>query len=190
MTHAPEEVTRLLNAWASGDQAAAEELFPLILGELRRIAKKHLRRQQPGHTLQPTELVNEAYAKLVVGGVKSWKDRGHFFAVASTAMRHILIDRARKDLRQKRGAGRTDLPLDETAAIPMEQSAWLVALDDALTSFAKLDPRAAQVVVLRYFGGLNVEETAEVLGVSAATVHNDWRTARLWLMREIHGEGH
>lgn len=189
MTHAPEVLTRLLNAWAGGDHAAAEQLFPLILGELRLIAKKHLRRQFPGHTLQPTELVNEAYAKLVVGSVKSWKDRGHFFAVASTAMRQILIDHARKDLRRKRGDGRTDLPLDETATIPVGQSAWLVALDDAITSFAKLDPRAAQVVVLRYFGGLNVEETAEILGVSKSTVHNDWKAARLWLMREIRGGG-
>ena len=188
MTQDPEEITRLLNAWAEGDPTAGDKLFPLILRELRQIAEKHMRQQHPGHTLRPTALVNEAYAKLAGGSVKSWKDRWHFFAVASTAMRHILIDHARKDHRQKRGAGRTDLPLDEAIAIPVEQSDWLIALDDALNSFAKLDPRAAQVVVLRFFGGLTVEETAEVLGVSPGTVHNDWKTARLWPMREISGE--
>lgn len=188
MTHAPEEITSLLNAWADGDQTAAEKLFPLILRELRQIAENRMRQQHPGHTLQPTALVNEAYAKLAGGSIKSWKDRGHFFAVASTAMRHILIDYARKDHRQKRGDGKTDVPLDEAIAIPVEQSAWLLALDDALNSFAKIDTRAARVVELRFFGGLSVEETAEVLGVSPATVHNDWKAARLWLMREISGE--
>jgi RNA polymerase sigma factor (TIGR02999 family) len=189
MTHAPDEITRLLNAWAKGDQTAAEKLFPLIVRELRQIAEKHMRQQPPGHILQTTELVHEAYLKLASGSVKSWKDRGHFFAVASMAMRHILIDHARKDLRHKRGAGRTDLPLDEAAIIPVEQSGWLIALDDALNTFAELDHRAAQVVVLRFFGGLSVEETAEVLGISRATVQNDWRAARLWLMREIEGKG-
>jgi len=190
MTHTPEEITRLLNAWGKGDQTAAEKLFPLILRELRQIAERQMRQQQPGHTLQPTTLVNEAYLKLAGGSIKSWNDRGHFFAVASTAMRHILIDHARDNLRQKRGGGRADLPLDEAIIVPVEQSAWLVALDDALHSFAKLDPRAAQVVELRFFGGLSVEETAKVMGVSAATVFNDWKAARLWLMRELDGESY
>lgn len=189
MTHAPEEITRLLNAWAKGDQMAAEKLFPLILRELRQIADKHMHQQQPGHILQATELVQEAYLKLAGGRVKRWANRGHFFAVATKAMRHILTDHARKDLRQKRGGGRTNLPLDEAAIIPVEQSAWLVALDDALNSFAELDPRAARVVELRYFGGLSVEETAEALDVSRTTVKSDWKTAQLWLMREIEGGG-
>lgn len=187
MTHAPEEITRLLNAWAAGDPTAAEKLFPLILRELRQIAENHMRQQNPGHTLRPTALVNEAYMKLAGGSVKSWNDRGHFFAVASTAMRHILIDHARDNLRQKRGAGRANLPLDDATFVLVEQSTWLVALDDALQSFAKLDPRAAQVVVLRFFTGLSVKETAKAMGISPATVHNDWKAAQLWLMREIGG---
>lgn len=189
MTSVPEEITRLLNAWARGDQTAAEELFPLIEQELHQIAQEHMRHQPPGHLLQTTALVNEAYIKLAGGKVKSWKDRGHFFAVASMAMRHILVDYARKELREKRGSGRTGLPLDEALAVPVQQSSWLVALDDALRSFAKLDPRAAQVVELRLFGGLSVEETAKALGVSKATVHNDAKAAQLWLTREISGKG-
>lgn len=187
MTSAPEEITRLLNAWGAGDQTASEKLFPLIERELHGIAQEHMRRQPPGHILQTTALVNEAYMKLAGGRIKSWKDRGHFFAVASMAMRHILVDYARKELRGKRGSGRSDLPLDEALAVPVQQSTWLIALDEALRSFAKLDPRAAQVVELRLFGGLSVEETAKALGVSKATVHNDSTTARLWLTRRISG---
>jgi RNA polymerase sigma factor (TIGR02999 family) len=188
MTSAPEEITLLLNAWAQGDQTAAEKLFPLIERELHKIAHVFMRDQPPGHILQTTALVNEAYLKLAGGKVKSWKDRGHFFAVASMAMRHILVDYARKELREKRGSGKADLPLDEALAVPVQQSSWLLALDDALRSFARLDPRAAQVVELRLFGGLSVEETAEALGVSKATVHNDAKAARLWLTREISGK--
>jgi RNA polymerase sigma factor (TIGR02999 family) len=188
MTSAPKEITRLLNAWAEGRQTAAEELFPIIERELHQIAEEHMRRQQPGHILQTTALVNEAYLKLAGARVKSWKDRRHFFAVASMAMRHILVDYARKELRRKRGSGRSDLPLDEAIAIPAEPSSWLVAIDDALRSFAKLDPRAAQVIELRFFGGLSIKETAKVIGISAATVSNDWTAAQLWLMREIGGE--
>lgn len=187
MTSIPEEITRLLNAWGAGDQNAAEKLFPLIERELHDIAQEHMRQQPPGHILQTTALVNEAYMKLAGGRIKSWKDRGHFFAVASMAMRHILVDYARKELSGKRGSGRSALPLDEALAIPVQQSAWLVALDEALRSFAKLDPRAAQVVELRLFGGLSVEETAKALGVSKATVHNDSKAARLWLTRAISG---
>ena len=187
MTSAPEEITHLLNAWAEGDQTVAEKLFPLIERELHLIAQEHMRRQPPGHILQTTALVNEAYMKLAGGKIKSWRDRGHFFAVASMAMRHILVDYARKEIREKRGGDRADLPLDEAIAIPAQQSSWLVALDEALRTFAKLDPRAAQVIELRLFGGLSVEETAKALGVSKATVHNDSNAAQLWLKREISG---
>lgn len=187
MTSVPEEITHLLNAWAKGDRAAADKLFPLIERKLHQIAKENMRRHPPGHLFQTTELVNEAYLKLAGGKAKSWKDRGHFFAVASLAMRHILVGYARKNHRYKREAVRTDLTLDEALALPAEQSSWLVALDEALTSFAKLDPRGAQIVELRFFGGLTVEETAEVIGISPATVYNDWKAARLWLTREING---
>lgn len=185
MTSASEEITHLLNEWAEGNQTAADKLFPLIERELHHIAQTHMRRQPPGHILQTTALVNEAYVKLVGGGVKSWKDRKHFFAAASTAMRHILVDYARKELAEKRGSGKADLPLDEALAVPVQDSSWLIALDDALSSFARLDPRAARVVELRFFGGLSVEETAKVVGVSKATIQNDSKAARLWLMREI-----
>ena len=186
MTQPQEEITRLLNAWANGSRTAADELFPLIQQQLHTIAEDHMR-GRPGHILQTTALVNEAYLKLAGNKVKGWKDRGHFFAVASTAMRHVLIDYARKNLRDKRGAGKPPLPMDEVATFPIEQSSWLVALDDALRALAKLDPRAAQIVELRYFGGLSVNETAKIVGLSPATVHKDWNTARLWLMREISG---
>lgn len=189
MTHAPEEITGMLNAWAEGDQTAAEKLFPLIERELHQIAGEHMRRQLPGHTLQTTALVNEAYLKLAGSSVNSWKNRAHFFAVASMAMRQILIDHARKEHRQKRGSGRVELPLDEATVVTSEQSSWLVALDDALRSLAKIDPRAAQVVELRYFGGFSVKETAEIMGRSLATVHNDWKVARLWITREFAGVG-
>lgn len=187
MTSAPADITNLLNAWAKGDQTAAEMLFPLIERELHQIAAEHMRRQSPGHLLQTTALVNEAYMKLAGGRVKSWKDREHFFAVASMAMRHILVDYARKELTEKRGSGRADLPMDEAITAPIQQCSWLVALDDALRSLAKLDPRAARAIELRFFGGLSFEETAEIIGVSKSTLHNDWRAAQLWLMREISG---
>jgi len=180
MTFTPNEITRLLNAWADGHDSAGEELFPLIQRELHSIAKEHMRRQQPGHVLQTTALVNEAYMKLIGGRAKSWKDRRHFFAVASIAMRHILVDFARRDVQSER-----DLALDEAPAIPDEPSSLLVALDEALRAFAKLDPRAAKVVEHRFFGGLSIKETAEALKVSPATVSNDWKAARLWLMREL-----
>ena len=184
MTHPQQEITRLLNEWAQGSQTAAEKLFPLIERELHQIAEEHMRRRA-GHILQTTALVNEAFLKLAGNRSKGWKNRGHFFAVASTAMRHVLVDYARKDLRGKRGAGRPAMSLDEAATIPIEQSSWVIALDEALRAFARLDPRAAQIVELRYFGGLTVKETAEIMRLSPATVHNDWTTARLWLMREM-----
>lgn len=190
MNSTPNEITRLLNAWAEGRYTAAEELFPLIQRELHQIAKEHMRRQDPGHILQTTALVNEAYMRLASNKAKNWKDRRHFYAVASMAMRHVLVDYARKELRRKRGSGKSDLPLDEADAISVEPSSLVVALDEALGAFAKLDPRAAQVVELRYFGGLSIKETANVLGVSPATVSKDWAIAQLWLTRELSGKGH
>lgn len=188
MKAAPNEITRLLNAWARGDRRAADELFPLIERELHQIAAEHMRRQNPGHILQTTALVNEAYIRLARGKVRHWANRKHFFAAASLAMRHILVDYARKVRRGKRGSGRSDLALDEANAVREEDSSWLIALDNALRSFAHLDPRAAKVVELRFFAGLTIKETAKVLGVSPATVSNDWVAAQLWLMREIDGE--
>jgi RNA polymerase sigma factor (TIGR02999 family) len=184
-TFASNEITRLLNAWAGGRHSAADELFPLIQRELHKIAKEHMRRQDPGHILQTTALVNEAYVRLAGSKDKTWKDRNHFYAVASMAMRHVLVDYARKELRDKRGSGKSDVPLDDATEIPNEPSSMLIALDEALRSFAKLDRRAAQVVELRYFGGLSIKETASVLGVSPATVSNDWAAAQLWLTREL-----
>ncbi len=187
MNSTANEITGLLNAWAEGRQTAAQELFPLIERELHQIAREHMRRQQPGHTLQTTALVNEAYLRLAGSKPKSWKDRRHFFAVASMAMRHILTDHARRVRREKRGAGKINLRLEEATIVPVEPSIDLVALDEALRSFAKLDSRAAQVVELRFFGGFSVKETAEEMGLSPATVNNDWKAARLWLMQEIDG---
>jgi RNA polymerase sigma factor (TIGR02999 family) len=146
-----------------------------------------MRRQPLGHILQTTALVNEAYMKLARGKIKSWQDRGHFFAVASMAMRHILVDYARKEGREKPSSSRIGLPLDEALAIPVQQRSFLIALDEALRAFAKIDPRAAQVIELRLFGGLTVEETAKALGVSKAMVYIDSKAAQLWLMREISG---
>jgi RNA polymerase sigma-70 factor, ECF subfamily len=186
MTSASDQITRLLNAWAKGSNTAAEELFPLIEQELHQIAKEHMRRRRPGYMIQTTELVNEAYLRLVDG--ENWHDRRHFFAVASLAMRHILIDRARSDRRQKRRVERSDLPPEEALPIFDEPSRWLIALDDALHALAKLDPRAARVIELRFFGGLTVEETAEAMDLSPATVYKDWKSARLWLTREISGK--
>lgn len=188
MKAAPNEITRLLNAWAHGDRRAADELFPLIERELHQIAAEHMRRQNPGHILQTTALVNEAYIRLVGSRLKNWKNRKHFFAVASLAMRHILVGYARRGRRRKRGSGKSDLSLNEASVVRAEDSSWLIQLDEALRSFAQLDPRAAQVVELRVFGGLTIKETAKVLGVSPATVSNDWVAAQLWLMREIDGE--
>jgi RNA polymerase sigma-70 factor, ECF subfamily len=186
MTSASDQITRLLNAWAKGSHIAAEELFPLIERELHQIAKEHMRRRQLGHMLQTTELVNEAYLRLVGG--KNWNDRRHFFAVASIAMRQILLDHVRRAGRKKRRLEGSDVPLDEAIAIFDEPASWLIDLDEALRSFAKLDPRAAKVLELRFFGGLTVEETAKTMDLSPATVYKDWKAARLWLIRAITGK--
>jgi RNA polymerase sigma factor (TIGR02999 family) len=184
-----QEVTRLLAASEAGDEQALEQLFPLVYEELRRIARRHMREEQAGHTLQTTALVHETYIKLA-GRQPRWQDRAHFFAIAARAMREILIDYARTKSRGKRGGGLRPLPLDESdggAVMPLESLQELIDLDEALKGLAVLAPRQSRVVELRYFGGLTVEETAEVLGVSPGTVAIEWRLARGWLKSELSG---
>ncbi|MGH9846699.1 MAG: sigma-70 family RNA polymerase sigma factor [Blastocatellia bacterium] len=185
MDSAPKEVTQLLIDWSNGDQAALDKLMPLVHGELRRMAKRYMARQSPGHTLQTTALINEAFIKLVGQQDKHWQNRAHFFGVAAQAMRSILVDYARSRRYEKRGGGAQQVSLDEALTVSEERAAELVALDDALNELAKVDPRKCRVVELRYFGGLSVEETAEALKVSAVTVMRDWSMAKAWLHREL-----
>ena len=180
------EVTQLLADWSQGNDAALQKLTPLVYEELRRLAHRYMEGQSPNHTLQTTALVDEAYLRLVDQKMPSFTNRSHFFAVAAKAMRQILIDHARSQQRQKRGAGASKVELDETALISPEQSEEILDLNDALERLASLDTRAAQGVELRYFGGLNQDEIAEVLKVSAVTVRRDWVFARSWLYKELH----
>jgi RNA polymerase sigma factor (TIGR02999 family) len=179
------ETTELLRAWARGDQAALEELTPRVYGELRRIARHFLRNEHPGQTIQTTALVHEAYLKLVDVNNVDWQHRAHFFAIAAQIMRHILLDRARRRVAAKRGGAAPKVNLDQVADVGSIRARELIALDDALTALADLDPRKARVVELRYFAGLSAGETAEVLKVSPDTVLRDWRMARAWLMSEL-----
>jgi RNA polymerase sigma factor (TIGR02999 family) len=179
------EITRLLRAWGGGDQAAMEELAPLVYGELRRMAQRYLRRENPGNTLQPTALVHEAYLRLADVANMRWEDRAHFFAVSAQMMRRILVDAARARGTGKRGGGALHLNLNESIDGMPDRGSELIALDDALDALARLDPRKARVVEMRFFGGLSVEETAEVLKISAPSVLRDWKLARAWLMREL-----
>jgi RNA polymerase sigma factor (TIGR02999 family) len=179
------EVTQLLMKWRHGDRTALDRLIPLVYEELRRLASHYMRRERPDHTLQTSALVNEAYVRLVAHRDMRWQNRAHFVAVAAQAMRHILIDHARRRRYAKRGAGSPKVSLDEAAVVFQEQAADLVALDDALTDLARVDVRKSQIVELRYFGGLSVEETAEVLGISPVTVMRDWSTAKAWLLKAI-----
>jgi len=184
------EVTHWLQAWREGDQGALERLTSLVYQELRRLAHRYMARQRPGHTLQTTALVHEVYLRLVdVQGV-AWQDRAHFFAVCAQMMRRILIDFARSRQYLKRGGGAVQVSFEEALAVPHKPPADLVALDDALSTLAGIDPRKAQVVELRFFGGLSVEETAEVLKVSPQTVMRDWNAAKVWLLRELSGKKH
>jgi RNA polymerase sigma-70 factor, ECF subfamily len=180
-----EPVTELLLRWRAGNQDCLDQLLPLVEGELRRIAHHYMRLEGQGHTLQTTALVNEAYLKLVDQSRVDWQNRSHFLGVAARLMRYILVDHARGLCRGKRGGGAHVLPLDEGLVFSPRKSAALVALDDALNELATFDPRKAQVVELRYFGGLSVEEAAEALGVHPTTVKNDWRMAKVWLKREL-----
>lgn len=185
MTPTPAEVSQLLRDWSNGDKTAFDKLMPLVYAELRRMARRYMDRRQVAHTLQTTALIHEAYLRLVDQQEVHWQNRAHFFAVAATAMRHILVDHARTRQAAKRGGGIQQVTLDEAAIVSVEQAAELVALDDALQSLAAFDPRKSRVVELKYFGGLTVEETAEALQVSPETVARDWRLARTWLLREL-----
>jgi RNA polymerase sigma factor (TIGR02999 family) len=178
-------VSQLLQRWSDGDSEALDQLAPMVYGELRLMARRYMRRQASGHTLQTTALIHEAYLRLVGQEEKRWENRAHFFGVAAQAMRHILVDYARARNMDKRGGGAQRVSLDEALTVGPAPEADLVALDDALTALAKLDARQSQIVELRFFGGLTEEEIGEVLKVSARTVRSDWRLARLWLLREL-----
>jgi RNA polymerase sigma factor (TIGR02999 family) len=187
-TPSPKEVTQLLLAWSQGDRSALDQLIPLVHEELHRLAHRYMGHERPGHTLQTTALVNEAYLRLIDASQVRWQNRAHFFAVSAQVMRRILVDFARAHRNLKRGGYARRVTLDETLLVPQEPDADLVALDDALTALAAIDQRQAQAVELRFFGGLSVEETAEVLKVSPETVHRDWRVAKAWLLRELSRE--
>ena len=182
------EVTQLLKAWSEGDDVALEQLTPVVENELRRIAHRCMAREQPGHILQSAALVNEVYLRLVDIEPVSWQDRTHFFAICARLMRRILTDYARSRNYQKRGGGAVQISLDEGLLVTSEKEADIMALDEALTQFALLYPRQSQVVELRFFGGLEVEEVAEALKISAVTVKRDWKFAKAWLLRAISGE--
>ena len=182
------DVTLLLQAWGGGDKEALDRLAPLVFRELRRVAGRMMAAERPNHTLQATALVNEAYVRLVDTQQVSWQDRAHFFALCARAMRQILIDHARARASEKRGGGEILLELDEALASAPSPAANLLELDDALHRLAQLDPRKSQVVELRFFGGLSLEETAEALKVSTKTVQRDWDLARGWLYRELRGK--
>jgi RNA polymerase sigma factor (TIGR02999 family) len=183
------EVTQLLVAWSNGDQAALERLTPLVYRELHRLAKGYMHRERPGHLLQTTALVNEAYMRLIDWKAVCWKDRAHFFGVAAQLMRRILVDFARARHQDKRGGAMRQVSFDEAAAVTVEQPAELIALDEALDQLAAIDPRRSRMVELRFFGGLSEEETAEALKVSPRTVRREWSLARAWLRRELRKGG-
>jgi len=187
MAALPQEITQLLLSWSKGDQAALEQLIPLVYPELKRLARRYMLRENPGHTLQTSALINEAYLRLVDRQNAEWQDRAHFFAVAAQIMRHILVDHARKYRYEKRGGGKRHVPLDEGAIVREERAGELVALDDALTRLAAIDPRKSQIVELRFFGGLTVEETAEVMKLAPITIMREWRGAKAWLWRDLSG---
>ena len=178
-------VTELLTRWSSGDTSARDALVPLVYNELRRIARRCLSRQQSGHTLQPTALVHEAYLRLVRYDSIDWRDRAHFFAMAAQIMRQILVDYARKQTASKRGGNAVTVVMDEASVVAKQTSLDLLALDDALKQLASLDPRQSQIVELRFFGGLSIEETAQAVNISPATIKREWATARLWLIHEM-----
>ena len=191
MTSSTQAVTECLIAWSQGDEDALKQLIPLVHEELRRLAKRYMRRergQRPGHTLQTTALVNEAYMRLIDASQVQWQNRAHFFAISARLMRQILVDYARAQKYAKRGGGAPPVSLDEAATFVVERAPDLVALDDALNALAAVDERKSRVIEMRFFGGLSVEETAEVLKVSPDTVMRDWRLAKAWLLRELCGE--
>jgi len=179
--------TELLRAWSQGDGSALDRLMPLVYNELHRLARRYMRQERPDHTLQATSLVNEAYLRLIDVNRVEWRDRTHFLAVAAQMMRRILVEFARNRQRQKRGGGALHVSLDDVHELPGSKEPDLVALSDAISGLATFDARMGQVVELRFFGGLTVDETAHVLNVSPETVLRDWKTAKAWLLREISG---
>jgi RNA polymerase sigma-70 factor, ECF subfamily len=189
----PHEVTQLLLDWRNGDQEALEKLTPLLYDELRRLADSYLRRERANHTLQATALVNEAFLQLLGGNQKGgqgggqvdWQNRAHFFGIAARLMRQILVDHARSHAAGKRGGGQEALPLDEAIEVPGGRTSDVVALDDALQDLAAFDERKSRVIEVRYFGGLSIEETAEVIGISVATVRRELRMAEVWLYQQM-----
>ena len=182
---ASHDVTRLLNDWRNGNEQALEKLTPVVYGELRRLAARFLRREREGHTLNATALINEAYLQLIGQQPLDWQNRAHFIGVAAHLMRNILVDHARAHAAAKRGAGVQALPLDEAINIPANAAPNVLALDDALNDLSKHDPRKSRIIELRYFGGLSMDEIAEVTGLSVATLRRDLRMAEAWLGRQI-----
>ncbi|MEA2173403.1 MAG: hypothetical protein QOD00_995 [Blastocatellia bacterium] len=187
-TLSQQDVTELLLEWQQGDKCALDKLTPLVYDELRRIAHRYVQHERDGHTLQTTALVNEAYVRLVGGQGIEWQNRAHFFAVTAQVMRHILIDHARRRRYAKHGGEAQRVSFDDASVMSPERAAELVALDEALDELARLDARKGRVVELRYFGGLSLEETADVLDVSVMTVRRDWRAAKAWLYRALGGD--
>jgi RNA polymerase sigma-70 factor (ECF subfamily) len=186
----PQEITRLLIEWGKGNQSALNQLMPLVYAELHRMARRYMAMQNPAHTLQPTALIHEACIRFVGHSDQQWENRAHFFGVAARSMRHVLVDYARNRGSAKRCGANKRVPIDEAAAISSERTAEIVALDDALTDLAKLNSRQSEVVELKYFGGLTVEETAEALHVSPETVMRDWRAAKAWLYVQLSRRSH
>ena len=182
------EVTELLVDWANGNQSAADRLMPRVYDELRRLAHHYMKQERPGHTLQTSALVNEAYLRLIDQKQANWQNRAQFFGIAAQLMRRILVDYARRRRYQKRGGDAQQVDLDEALIVSPTRSAQVVALDESLNELAQFDPRKSQIVELRFFGGLSIEETAKVLGVSPGTVMRDWTLAKAWLRKEINSE--
>ena len=183
----PDNITHLLKEWSDGDDQALDRLTPLVYEELRKQAARYLRRERPGHSMQTTALINEAYLRLIDARNVRWQGRAHFFAIAANLMRRILVDHARRRDAEKRGGTQIRLTLDNALAVTKQSDVDLLMIDDALTRLAAIDPQQAQVVELRFFSGLSVEETAAALGISPRTVKRDWSVARAWLRREIGG---
>jgi len=179
------EITRLLVDWQNGDQRALDRLMPIVYDELRRIAARHLHSERPGHTLQTTALVHEAYLRLVDETRVHWQGRAHFFGVAATLIRNILVDHARSQKAAKRGGGAGKLQLEEAFAVPIDNAPAILAVDDALQALGKIDRQQSRIVELRFFAGLTIEETAEVLGISPSTVKRDWILAKAWIYRAL-----
>ena len=185
MSQDSHEVTQLLLQWSNGDKAALDKLVPLIYDELRRLARHYMSRERPGNTLQTTALVNEAYLRLINRKHVHWQNRAHFFAIAAQLMRSILVDHARSHAYAKRGGGARKIALDDAMAVSQQRAADVVALDDALKKLAEIDPEQSRIVEMKFFGGLTIEESAEVMGLSPATIKREWSTAKAWLYHEL-----